>query len=353
MAFDPASLQVPSSSGNERRLGGNNNNKMASIGNPSRPGSEEPIVLEMPPIANRFLMAPYHASGVKWELKPYVISLWLEFLGSIFLSWVVSTVASVAVSGSTALNSLSVGLAYGGFLTYFYSWRQTAYLPRHLNPALTWAQLIHLHTGLVVAVPYWLCQYGGSALSAAFLALTGGSAIPNHATALRPVSFWGAMGLELVFGVLLVYSFVQNVSVEMELMGESPMLQGSVSDERSSKYRGIRSTAIISGLAALVGVMAIYPNGLYALGNSVIYFGSAINIGFNVPEAGTWVIYIFWSWLGGIVAYAIHWLTWDVNNTDTDQFRMNSRIVQAYMSKKVNDQIYEAHEWAKSVAHMA
>ena len=322
----------------------------ARIGDPQGrvPVEGEPITFVIQPWFQRLIWAPFPNGEIKW--KPYLLSLWLEFYLSFFLSWTVSAVASVAVSGSTALNALSVGLAYGLFIMYAYSWRQFSLLPRHLNPALTWAELVHAHVGLSVAVPYWACQFGGSALSAVFLSLTGSSAIPNYATALRPVSYWGAMGLDLLFGFALIYTFVQNLSVEEELLPTGDFR----SDERSRKYRGIRSTAILSGLAALVGVLCIYPNGLYALGNTVVYFGSAINLGFNVPESGAWTIYVFWSWLGGILATMLHWLTWDVNDINYDENYVQSLIsMNIYERQQYDQKAFEANKFVASMLHVA
>lgn len=311
LKVDHTQLQMPGNKSQQQQQQGQQQQwgqqQQPLIGDPHPRGPGPETVLRISVGWSQFVWAPY-AGREDFKWAPWLRSIWLEFLGSFVLGWVVSTVVSTATAGSVALNALTVGLTYGLFLAFFYSWRQTEFLPRHLNPALTLAELIHQHVGLVVALPYWAAQLGGAAFSAVFLNLTGGAAIPNYVAAPRPVSYWGAMGLDMFGAFFLIYAFVQNKSLRDHITA-SYRFRG----EFSRVYRGLSSTAALSGLAALFGVLIAFPNGMWTLGNLVVYFGGAIVLGFSVPESASWTIPILWGLVGAVAAWALQILTWNVN----------------------------------------
>jgi glycerol uptake facilitator-like aquaporin len=212
-------------------------------------------------------------------------------------------------------------------------------LPRHLNPALTLAELIHGHVGLVVAIPYMAMQIGGSALAYVPLNQLGNSAIPNYTTALRPVTYWGAVAVDAGFGMMVIYTYLQNTSVMDHLSGVAPR-----NAEASHKFRGFSNLALLSGLAVFVGVLLSYPSGTYTLSNMVPYFGPAIAIGFTVPDLYSWTIPCLWSFAAAAAAYALHLLTWNVNGLATSDFE---KFVASVAKDEEADDV-ETQQWIAS-----
>jgi glycerol uptake facilitator-like aquaporin len=188
-------------------------------------------------------------------------------------------------------------------------------LPRHLNPAITFAEFLHRHVGLIVALPYMGLQLAGSATAFVPLHGLGSSAIPNYATALRPVSYWVAVAVDLSLGTFVVYAYMQNASVADKLAGIPRHA------EMSSKNRGFSSQAIVTGLAIFLSVFISYANGLYALANYVPYFGAAIDIGFTVPTSNAWTLPCVWFLVAGTVGYLLHFVTWNMNGLGNADFQ--------------------------------
>jgi hypothetical protein len=266
-----------------------------------------------------FVWAPYIAPG-SFEWVPFLLSLFLEFLLSFVLGWVVTTVASYVTATSIGLNAMPVALVYAVGLVFGQSWRAAEHLPRHLFPGLTWAENMHTHIGLVVSIPYFAVQLAGSALDAPVLTALGSTDLPNYATAARPISFWGAVALQTALQALAIYAYQQNASFKHHHLLVGPNgPNASAAKERRGTQRAFKATSLFFGLAVFLCVMITYPNGLYSLGNYVIEFGPLINTGaWNTPDSGYWTLPMLWFLVAGTISWAVHLLTWNINAL-TDQ----------------------------------
>jgi hypothetical protein len=92
-------------------------------------------------------------------------------------------------------------------------------LPRHLHQGITLLEFCHGHMGIFVALPYMGMQLGGSALAFVPLNNLGSAAIPNYATALRPVTYWVAVAVDTCLAFFVLYCYAQNASVADHLSG--------------------------------------------------------------------------------------------------------------------------------------
>ena len=243
----------------------------------------------------------------RWQ--SYLRALFLVFLGSMLLAVSVTNVQSMSTSPSAAQNFVGVGLTYAVVLGTFYLWRQADTMPIHLHPSIAFSEWIHGHLPAIVTIPYIGMNVLGSLLAAPILAAIGGSAIPDYSAALRPVSFWGAAGINMCTGLLLVYAYLQNASILDHMQGTS----NSVAHH---------SRALTVALAAFIGVSIGYANGLYTLCNLTVYFGGAFNIGFYVPDSGTWTIDCLMWLIVGFAGWVVHLFTWNVAGLTQEEFDM-------------------------------
>lgn len=275
------------------------------------------------PAFTRYVWAPW-VGGFMFRWAPLLRTMALTFVASWILCMGVSTMASMSTSGSAAVNAHGIGFVYGLIILFFYSWRQSDQLPIHLHPAITLGELWHGHIGGIFALVSVTMNLCGSWLAAPCLQALRNSAIPDYRNiALRPVSFWGAAGLEMLLTCMVVFVVLQNASILDHLL---------VADRRAEsdkKTRAFSSRALFAALAIYIGVIIGYPSGLYTLGNITVYFGPAWNLGFSVPDSASWTIYIFMApLLGSLVAYAIHLLTWNMNGLTQEEFSAYVAVVE-------------------------
>lgn len=212
---------------------------------------------------------------MRLSFVPFVKSLGMELVMSFFLSIIVSTVVSLAAIGPDGflLRAVVVGLTQMVAIFFLYSHRHMRGLERSLDPGLSFLRWIKKdsRTGVYVMILFIAVQYTGSALSAPFLAATGGSAVPNFTATLRPVSLAGAFGIELLVTTMR-YFFI--------LFNDQP--------HKAHTHGRINLNALLAGLGYFASTLISYANGLYLSGNAVMYFGSAINLGFNVPAGSSY-----------------------------------------------------------------
>ncbi len=216
------------------------------------------------------------------SIRNWFRALGLEFVMSFFLSIIVATAVSLQIGPeSFAVRSVTVGSVQMLAIFFFYSMRHTTpNLPRSLDPGLTFVRWIKRdsHLGIWTALPMIGMEYAGSALSSVFLAATGGSAVPNFAASLRPTSLAGAIGIEILLTSMRYWFILHN-----EASGKN-RTESSVLD----------MNALLAGLGYFVCTVISYANGLYLGGNAVMYFGSAINLGFDLPAGSAyWAVAIF------------------------------------------------------------
>lgn len=150
--------------------------------------------------------------------------------------------------------------------------------------------------------------------SAPILNAIGGTIIPNYATAARPISYWGAVGLQTACVALAIYAFEQNTPVKHYHNAQVKEKKGSV--------RGFRKTSIFFSLANAVAVFVTYANGLFTVGNFVVSFGSYINTGgWNTPDTAACTLDLAWPFVGALAGWALHLLTWNVKGLTKEEVK--------------------------------
>jgi hypothetical protein len=302
---------------------------LLGIADPLPYGTRKPNEpFRLAPYGTAFVWAPYVDGGIKFHWMPFLLSCFLEMLLSLILGWTVTTVASYCTSTSVGLNALPVALVYAAAIIFGQSWRAAQYLPRHLFPGLTFAETLHTHIGLVVALPYMAMQLAGSAISAPILTALGSTTLPNYATAPRPISFWGAVALQTCLAAFAIYAYLQNTSFKHHHLVQTAT-GVNASKERRGPNRAFKATSLFFGLAIFLCVMLTYANGLYSVGNFIIEFGALINTGaWNTPDSGYWTLPLLWFFVSGAAGWALHLLTWNVNALSPDEIRTEAITIE-------------------------
>jgi hypothetical protein len=205
------------------------------------------------------------------------------------------------------------------------SWRHAHMSPRHCHQGVTIAETLHHKSALFVSLVNLGVQVGAGFLSAPILSATGAVAgsLQNYETAFRPVSYWGAFALDFIFGSLAVFAYQFNMSIK------SRIPQDESQAEESTETRAVHSTGSHFALALGVGILVTQPNGMWTLGNWVPYFGPATNVGFTVPETGSWTIPVLWGLLTGVVGWALQLLLWNVNGISAAQYEKRAVLRSA------------------------
>ncbi len=242
----------------------------------------------------------------------------LEFIFSFFLSVITATIVSLVIGPeSFGARALIVASVQCVAIFFFYSQNNTTpNLPRSLDPGLTLARWLKRdsHLGFWTALASWCMQYSGSALSAVLLAATGGSAVPNFVATLRPTSLAGAVGIEILMASMRYWLILHN-----EVSG------------KIRKPAHLNVEALLAGLGYFVCTLISYGNGLYLGGNAVMYFGSAINLGFDIP-AGTnyWAFVIFVIPVtSAVVAVVLDLLMHNVTGMTPEQMELQEQTERA------------------------
>lgn len=96
----------------------------------------------------------------------------------------------------------------------------------------------------------------------------------------------------------------------------------------------MHSTGSHFSLALFVGILVTQPNGMWTLGNWVPYLGPATNVGFGVPEAGSWTIPILWGFATGLVGWALQLLLWNVNGITPAEYEKRAVLRAAASETK-------------------
>ncbi len=286
----------------------------------------------MPMWTWRMIWAPFKGrEDFRWA--PYLRSIFMEYLGAVIFTWMLSTVASVATGANVAVNGFTIGFAYMIFIIGAYSWRHSVHLPRHINPALTMGELWHQRIGIIVALPYWAAQIGGSFTAWPILLATGAAAIPNYATATFPVAYVGALFLELFLAFIPIFVYMHNLSIDIHSY--------QLYNEDSSKTNHFHRVAVLVGLTYAIVVFIGFPNGLYTF-NMVGYLGPAAILGYGVPTGASWTIYTLFTLVSGVLAWAVHLLTWNMNGLTTDE-------IMSYVRSKTAEQAMGAAQIAQFI----
>lgn len=241
---------------------------------------------------------------IKWPALSR--SIFLELVHSFAYAYIVPTVVSISASGTGGLNAFLVAVTSAMFILFSYSWRIAENTPRHIFPGLTIAYFCHNKFGVIYSLLYLAAQYGGSALANFPLGAAGNAAVPNPAGAIRPTTYWGYFGVEFGFGVLVLYAILQNQSLIDHLKGK----RSAKKAEKSTMHRGNPGLPLIAALATFVGIMGGWSNGAWTLCNAVVYFGAGISLGFT---SNLWTVPLLWGLAAGVVAWALHIVTWNVN----------------------------------------
>ena len=281
------------------------------------------------PYGTAFVWAPYTAEGsfqAHGGWMSYLLTLFLMLVVNFILAWAVPTVVSYSTAAvpTVGLNAVPIALVYAAVILFGHSWRTAQNLPFHLLPGLTWAETMHTHIGLVVAIPYMVMQLAASAITAPLLNALGSTNLENYALGARPISYWQATFLTLGLQVIVIYAALQNANFKHHhlMRGENR------SREKRGVHRAFKATSMFLALAVFICVVIGYGNGLWSLGNFVVTFGSQINTGgWNTPDSAAWVIPLLWWLPAGTIAWALHLLTWNVN-------ALTEAEVQAVMEKQ-------------------
>ena len=283
-----------------------------ALGDPLPQSSKGPGgAIRLASYGEAFLKAPYHIDPFMW--MSYLINLFLEFVLSFAMCVTVTNMASYATSTSIGLNAICVAPTYAVVLIFGQSWRAAYNLPRHLFPALTVAENLHTHVGLVVGIPYLAVQLAGSAVAAPVLNALGSNNLPNYATAPRPISFWGAVCLQTIICAFVVYAFLQNTTFKHHHLLQPPKGPNARKEARGPN-RAFKATSLFMGFAIFMGVIMTYGNGLYSCGNPIITFASYINTGgWSTPDSGAFTLDLVWPLVAGAAGWAMHLVTWNVN----------------------------------------
>jgi hypothetical protein len=160
------------------------------------------------------IWAPYHMPNYPLRWAPYLITLFHTFVLATVMGLVVPVVASTFTSVITGLNGLGIAIVTAAIILLGMSVRSADHLPQFMAPFLVFAEWIHGHIGVVVALPMIALMLAGSALDAPILTGLGGTFLPNYATAVRPVSYWGAVALQTSLVAFMVYMFQFNTPVK-------------------------------------------------------------------------------------------------------------------------------------------
>lgn len=272
---------------------------------------------------SRKLFAPYpHFTAMVMDGRALLRAGFLELVSAFFISTVVSNIASMALGPDVSLRSLVVGVAQFLVMLCVYGWRNTSYLPRHGHPGVTFIQWMEDKCGLFVALVVYLAPgYAGACLSGPLLAAIGGSFVPDYTTALRPVSLAGAVGLEILFGTFVLFAFIHNHAIKRNKTGL---------ERETSHHGGFSMQTILTAAAYPLATFCTFGNGLMYQGNPLMYIGSAVNLGGNVGGNVYWAYPVFvYPLVCGILAWALHYLTWNVNNLSDATLRVVAAEEQA------------------------
>jgi len=259
-----------------------------------------------------FVWAPYHKIAFRWA--PYLILLFLAFVLAVVMGTAVPVVASYSTSTSVALNALPVAAITFIVLLLGMNFRSLDQVPQYMAPYLVFAEMFHGYVGAVVALPLIAVMLGGAALTAPILTAMGGTSLPNYATAARPITFWGAVGLQTALVAMGVYVYQQNQTVAHYHLAIK---------EKRGRQRAFKKTSIFFSLASAVSVFIGFGNGLYSVGNFVVTFGSYINTGaWSVPDTAACTLDLAWPFVGALVGWALHLLTWNVNGLTAPEVQL-------------------------------
>jgi hypothetical protein len=251
------------------------------------------------------IWAPYDKPNYTFKWLPYLITLFHVYVLAAVMSTVIPNIASLSTSTSPGLNAITVALLTGAILLLGMSVRSADYLPQLMHPALAFVEWIHGHLGVVVALPMIALMFAGSATGAPILTGIGGTDLPNYAAGVRPISYWGAVAEQTSLVAFVIYMFLFNTPVK-----HYHLVQG----RKPKNYVGaFKKTSIFFALAHVIAICISYGNGLYSVGNFVVTFGSYINTGnWNVPDTAACTLDLAWPFVGGLAAWALHLLTWNV-----------------------------------------
>jgi hypothetical protein len=267
------------------------------------------------------LWAPYDKPNYPFRWVPWLSTMFICFV----LATTMGTVIPVLASWPTSVGAnLNVAVATAGMYLLGMSFRAADMIPQLMHPCLVFIESIHGHIG-ILSIGIWMiaCMIAGGALSAPILSAIGGTVIENYATALRPVSFWGAVGIVLCTSALAAYTYEQNTPVKhYHLL--------AVREGRKGSVRGFSKLSIFFALVNGIVVFITYSNGLFSAGNLEVTFGSYINTGgWSTPDTAACTLSLAWPFLGYLAGWALHLLTWNVKGLSADQVQMAAEEEEA------------------------
>jgi len=296
----------------------------------------------------RLIWNPMH---VTFRIAPYLRSMFWVFAMAIVIATSVSRIASVSNSTVVGLNSFLVGSVYAAGTLFSLSWRNTQGVPIHFHWAIILAEMCHMHLGLIFGIPMMGLLLAGSALSGWWqsVGILNSATVPGvgPSAAIIPMSYWGAMGTDLLLATLVVLAYLHNVPMKSRLVSNT-----AIAAETYRFSFGLTSTSILTALAVFISTVIGYPSGVYALGNPVVYFGGAITLGFDAPFSGAWTIPILWGLVAGVLGFAIHLFTYNMNGLTHEDFAKMSAS-ETYTQLEENKAMIQALQFFESNAAVA
>ena len=261
-----------------------------------------------------YLWAPFDNPNYPLRWAPLLITWFHTFVLATVLAVSVTITASIFTSVITGLNALGISIVTFGVLLLGMSVRSADRMPQLMHPALVCAENVHGHIGLFpLALPMLGLMLAGAALSAPILKALGGTFLPNYATAVRPITYWGAVALQTPLVAFAVYMFQFNTPFK-----HYHLAQGT--PKRKNSIAAFKKTSIFFSLANAIAIWISYANGLYSVGNFVVTFGSYINTGnWSVPDTAACTLDLAWPFVGGLAGWALHLLTYNVKGLTSDE----------------------------------
>jgi hypothetical protein len=265
----------------------------------------------------RIFFSPYaEANDINWGT--YIRWCFLAFLMSIIQATAMARVASGLNSSVPALNSVLLGVTYMLTTIFALSWRQAFGFRLHTHQSVIMSEVCHSHIGVVNALVLFFWNCAGSAISGVFQlpGLLNCAAVPGAPFPASAVTnYWAAVGIDAPLGILVTLAFLHNIPLIFHgVAGE--LLPSETKNDR----HGLTNVSLLFGIALFIGTVVGFPSGIWAMGNSVIYIGGAITLGASTPFPWAWSIPLLWSFVYGIVAFALHLLTFNVNGLSEEDF---------------------------------
>lgn len=267
----------------------------------------------------KLLRAPYTDMS-KWRPMIFIRAMLVELL----YSTVYYTVTLMLVGGAlaTGVNAFLAALLVGlGSAILFYaltSGRQATRspLPRLLNPALLLAEIVHRRIGLGPALGYLVAQ-GAGAFAAWGLVEWLSTGAQNFLVPLN-----GTVG---GFSTISVGAYVFFTGLGSLLIVYTYLQEGTI-DDNKKEFQETRIHNRMITAAVIFGVRSVhYLVGIWRF-NPMLFVAAAIGTG--EYDATVAPIELLMPLAGGLLAYFIHFVTWNLNDITRADTREHNRGVR-------------------------